>query len=327
MRKLLFLFCLSFLEINAQTYHIKDFANEYSAEIVTNKDNAETQALRIIENQTQKTLIKENVRLDEYDFENTKSNIQELPYGHQSIIIYDDFNFDGQKDIAIKYGNESCYGGPSYYVFLKLKNQFVRSAEFTDLAQNYCGFFSVEKEKKQLHTMTKSGCCWHQYSDFIVKNNKPLLIHQVEESLNNSGLYFEQSIMDSKNGKQTTSYKNYLVNDEDLQDKVLVSYDLLNGKKMNLLLSDNNQIYYFLCKTDDETELIYGEKFYFSKKENSLSFGNSSAYYSIYNDRIEVLYKGKKTTISANTSTRKKNISEVYNHFKTNTIENLEVTD
>lgn len=326
-KKTLLLFHLSSLGISAQTYHIKDFSKEYYAEIVTNKDNAEEQKLRIIENQSKKTLIKENVQLDNYDFEDTKSNIRELPYGHQSIIIYDDFNFDGKKDLAIKYGNESCYSGPSYNVYLKEKNEFVKSEEFTDLAKNYCGFFSVDKEKKQLYTMTKSGCCWHQYSDFMIKNNKPFLIHQVEESVNNSGLYFEQNIMDWEKGKKVTSYKDFLMNDKDLQLRILVSYTLQNGKKMSLLLSNDNHIYYFLSKKNNEIELKFNEKFYYSKKENSVSFNNASAYYTVYNDKIEVSYKGKKTIFSAITETRKKNISEIYNQFKLNNTENLEITD
>ena len=36
--------------------------------------------------------------------------------------------------------------------------------------------FVVDAKNKVISTMTKSGCCWHQYSDYIVENNHPKLI-------------------------------------------------------------------------------------------------------------------------------------------------------
>ncbi|MCW1777480.1 hypothetical protein NB693_24540 [Pantoea ananatis] len=47
-----------------------------------------------------------------------KANVHELPYGEQSVLIYDDFNFDGIKDLAVMDGQNSCYHGPSYQVYL-----------------------------------------------------------------------------------------------------------------------------------------------------------------------------------------------------------------
>src|SRR6266498_5889224 len=42
------------------------------------------------------------------------ANIKSLPYGEQSLIMYDDFNFDGKKDLAISDGQNSCYHSPSF---------------------------------------------------------------------------------------------------------------------------------------------------------------------------------------------------------------------
>jgi hypothetical protein len=49
------------------------------------------------------------------------------------------------------------------------------------LTKDYCGFFEVNEQEKKISTMTKSGCCWHQYSDFIVKNNNPKKVRVVTE--------------------------------------------------------------------------------------------------------------------------------------------------
>jgi hypothetical protein len=50
-------------------------------------------------------------------------NVIELYY-EESPVIYNDFNFDGNEDVAIRSGNDGAYGGPSYnvYLFDKSKN-------------------------------------------------------------------------------------------------------------------------------------------------------------------------------------------------------------
>ena len=70
------------------------------------------------------------------DVSNSPSvNVVEL-YGEQSQLIFDDFNFDGTEDLAIRNGNNSGYSGPSYdvYVYNANKKQFVFSSELTKLA-------------------------------------------------------------------------------------------------------------------------------------------------------------------------------------------------
>ena len=39
-------------------------------------------------------------------------------YNEQSPLIFDDFNFDGSEDLAIRNGNQSGYGGPSYDIYV-----------------------------------------------------------------------------------------------------------------------------------------------------------------------------------------------------------------
>jgi len=41
--------------------------------------------------------------------------------------------------------------------------------------------FEVDPKGKRIHTMTKSGCCWHQVSEYIVENNNPKAISIVED--------------------------------------------------------------------------------------------------------------------------------------------------
>lgn len=224
---------------NAQSYKITDFSKDFYATVTKNKSS---QTLKVFSLKNKKPLINQEVHLDDYDFENIKSNIAEIPYGHQSIIIYDDFNFDGKKDLALKYGNESCYGGTSYNVYINDKNGFVENPDFSDLAQNYCGFFDVDESKKQIHVMTKSGCCWHQYSDFKIKNGKPFLIKQSEEALDATGLYFETTVKEWKN--KYIYYKFKTIAADISADYILTSYTVENAKKMYLIKKYDNDLCY-----------------------------------------------------------------------------------
>ena len=319
MKKLFFIaFFISSQFVFSQKVKITDFSKDFYAEI---SPAVEGQILKVFSNKNKKELISTDVHLSEYDLEDTKSNISEIPYGHQSIIIFDDFNFDGKKDIAIKYGNESCYGGPSYEVYLFENNTFEFNTAFSDLAQNYCGFFSINKEKKQLNVMTKSGCCWHQYSDFIIKNNKPFLVREVEEQLHPNGLMLNISFKEWKDGKYIESTENLPALEN---QKELLSYQLSGGKRLILFMNEDELNYFFLS-SKGFIELHYDGTFFYSKKENSLSFENNEAQYKIFNNKIIVKDKGKSTTLSAISKSKKGNISAVYQEFKEKNIKNLEV--
>lgn len=110
-------------------------------------------------------------------------NIVQL-YNEQSPLIFNDFNFDGTEDLAIRNGNESNYGGPSYdvYVFNSTRKQFVPSKELTGLAHENLGIFKVDAIRKRLVTYSKSGCCWHLTTEYAVMPQKGLVkVYELEE--------------------------------------------------------------------------------------------------------------------------------------------------
>lgn len=114
--------------------------------------------------------------LEEAELTNTK-----LMYDRQSVVFFEDYNFDGKEDLALRDGSNSGYGGPSYqiYLFAPQSKKFVESQPLTDLAQGeYLGMFEVDKKKKLLRNFSKSGCCWHQTREFAVVNNRPKKIFE-----------------------------------------------------------------------------------------------------------------------------------------------------
>jgi hypothetical protein len=119
-----------------------------------------------------------------------------LLYDAQSVVNIGDFNFDGMEDVAICNGANGSYGGPSYNIYLSSRTakKFVYSAAFSKLAE-HLGMFEVNKQKKQLTTFDKSGCCWHITERYDVVAGKPRKIFEEVE---------DATIGDEKRVKVTT---------------------------------------------------------------------------------------------------------------------------
>ncbi|MCB9813730.1 MAG: hypothetical protein H6772_04985 [Pseudomonadales bacterium] len=106
-----------------------------------------------------------------------KANISYLPYGEQSLIHYQDYNFDGTKDLAIMDGQYGCYHGPSFKIYLANDRAFSHNEDFSKLTHGNCGMLDVDPDEEVIVTMTKSGCCWHQVSEYIVEQNIPKKVY------------------------------------------------------------------------------------------------------------------------------------------------------
>ena len=313
----------------AQTYQIQDFSDDYYATIETVNDEggtlsieANTEAsnetnsiIKIIESKTKKALIRQPSSIDiAYELskseehqlgEKISANIVNIPYGEHSVLIYDDFNFDGQKDLAIKDGHNSCYGGPSYQVYLKDGNTFVHSEGFTELAQNYCGFFGFNKTTKTLDTMSKSGAGWHQYSEYKVIDNKPVAVHVLVEEYHSKG-FISITERTRVNGKMVEdSYERLPEDDDENHDGTLSSVyklDLENGKKMVLNKTydeEGEQLYYAFADKNNRIELYYDGSFVYDTAKKTLSFFNKPVVYQINKQGITVKQSNKNVLIKS----------------------------
>lgn len=120
-----------------------------------------------------------NIYLELGENQKPTANLVELYGMNNSGVIFEDFNFDGAEDLALRNGSEGGYGGPSYDVLLFTKGtgKFVKNAALTRLASENLGMFEVNKKTKTLETFTKSGCCWHETTRYKVINNRPVKIY------------------------------------------------------------------------------------------------------------------------------------------------------
>ena len=157
-----------------------------------------------------------NIYLELSSDQKPTANLIELYGENNSGIVFDDYNFDGAEDLALRNGNDGSYGGPSYDILLfsKATKKFVRNPRLTKLASESLGLFTVDKKAKTLETFNKSGCCWHQTIRYQVTNNRPVKIYVFTEDA--AGANTDKVILTTetlKNGKWRKTTKTELVKD------------------------------------------------------------------------------------------------------------------
>lgn len=90
---------------------------------------------------------------------------------YQTAITYKDCNFDDNKDFLLMNGTYSCYGTPTYKVYLNNDNNYKYSKDFTYLWQNFCGL-DIDYKKKTISVWLKSGYDYNEDRVYKVVNNK-----------------------------------------------------------------------------------------------------------------------------------------------------------
>jgi hypothetical protein len=282
LKKFLFtLVAITPIMLFAKTIKIDDFSPLYYAEV-----NDIQHKILIKDKKTKKILIRSNIEDVDLEYEasnNFQSNVVQRPYGDQSLIIYEDFNFDGKKDFAIKNGNHSCYGGPSFLIYLKKGPKFYLDDDFTRIAQEYCGMFGVDNETKTIHAMTKSGCCWHLFDTYKVENGKLKLVNSVEETYGVGGTPFVEYVAtEYKNGKEVVHESFDLAVDE-IDEKF--SFKLTNGKKV-ILFENQGFLYYILMDKEGRGEFAFNRELLYD--EATQEPGKSFIYITGNPDRREL---------------------------------------
>ncbi len=292
-----YLALLLFLSLNLQAQqqddiHLVDFSDKYTGVVSVIRDGEEeTNCTVTLYDKKGTKIFSEPAFLSEYDLDEgnrARTNVKELPYGEQSILIFEDFNFDGHEDIALRTGFFSCYGGPSYAIYLANGTGFVYSESFSELGQNYCGMFQVDNDKKQLHTMTKSGCCWHEFATYEVHNDTVVPVEVIEEHY--SGMFVDYTVSKRENGKMKDSF--YQVFETgDKKPEFMLEFE--NGKKMYLTTGMNDDLYYVFTDRDHKVELAYNGAIVYRKKDRTFSFTNLKTTYIVSEKEILIKDAGK----------------------------------
>lgn len=241
-----------------------------------------------------------------------KANVHELPYGEQSVLIYDDFNFDGIKDLAVMDGQNSCYHGPSYQVYLGTADGFEADADFTELAQTNCGLFEVDAQARELHTMTKDGCCWHQYATYSIRDGAPLLESETVFDARGDGPGLEQETVYRDRGGKRVPDMHYVWDEEGEtaagQRKILLAFRLAPAGKRIVVFANvgdgaSGKPFYAAIGAQQRVDLLYPdaerEAMDYDADGHLLSFTRGDTTYRIVGNaqgvpqRMEVEVRGK----------------------------------
>lgn len=108
-------------------------------------------------------------------------------YGDTYGIVFEDFNFDGQDDLAVWTDNNAGYGGASYevYLFNPKTKRFIKNLSLSKLTNEpYLGLFGTEN--KLLVVSSKSGCCYHETRKYRVIRNEPVMVERITQELSAS---------------------------------------------------------------------------------------------------------------------------------------------
>lgn len=313
-----------------QVVDVIDFSKEYSAKVGISRTTEGILAkwLAIYDKRKGAELIKVNtidaaieLTRGKYQPENTAAR-----YDEGSIMIYQDFNFDGIKDFAIEDGKEGCYGGPSYKIFLASGEGFIESKEFSTLAHENCGLFLVDNPKKRLTTFSKSGAAWHESSEYIVEDNVPKVVRREIEDYTHSP-YLINEITERKEGKMVKT-TNVTLRDEEID--TVISFTLSNGKKLLLFHGGTSLLEYALIRNANVVEFFFPTdidrfddvkkdfKYEVDKERRTITFSNKSATYCVYEyihkkkAGIIITTKGKTYDCEASASTIKGTLYKIY---------------
>ncbi|NUO48626.1 MAG: hypothetical protein HOV80_07190 [Polyangiaceae bacterium] len=113
-----------------------------------------------------------------------------------------DFDFDGEEDFALHVADDGPYGSPTYAVFVHRAkgDPFILSKALTELTQESMGFFDVDATKRRIRTSSKSGCCIHWQSDYMIVGGEPRRIRtETQDALSDGCQIIVETL--SKDGK------------------------------------------------------------------------------------------------------------------------------
>lgn len=283
------LLLLAFQQTFAQeVYVIDDFSDKYYAKIYAS-DTSEISSvgwIAVYGKGSEESLIYsacDGITTFSYG-KGVHDGIVKLPYKEQELVYYGDFNFDGEGDFALLNGYGSCYSGPSFDIYLYDKGKYNFSNSFSELANDYCGMFQYDSGKKRIYTMTKSGCCWHQSSEFIVKDNEPFLVYILEEGMTASGcfLHIIESTWDGEKMVDEVTWKLYR---EWLDNIPYYSFDLDSGEKVLLLFEINDNIRFVKVDKNDVVLNIYPKDNTHFEETDFLFHQEGSAIRCIFSDQ------------------------------------------
>ncbi|WP_447770083.1 XAC2610-related protein [Pseudomonas kilonensis] len=140
---------------------------------ITIRDNATHEALQQLQTAAGNVPVDRNGKVDNWLL------------GPQSLLYFDDFNFDGRLDLAIRNGNDpDASYKPAFDVYLQApqETQWVLNLALTGLAkEDSKGMFSVSPLDGVLLSQTDRDCCWTRATHWKMRGDELVLLYSDTE--------------------------------------------------------------------------------------------------------------------------------------------------
>lgn len=309
-------------------YKIEDFSDAYYAVFIMNEDQKEEVfkegTMLVFDKKTGSTLVEVECESSTFEIKLTEGSKKiQVPYEAQSSLLYEDFNFDGNKDIAVQQYYSSK--GPSYTIYIAKKAGFELDEDFTNLIQSSQGNWDLDPDSNKIYTRSSGGCCWHSYSTYSIQNGRPVLTAETVEHID-----FAFTITTSKHlqeGKMIETVEK-IINLEEEGITVIMAFNLKGKNKKVVLFNINDRtLNYALVGEEDIVEFNYPIETVYANPDftlmnggNDLVFNNDNAEYKIYQisiggkiSSVGILVKanGKTYDLKGDITTIKGNLSNI----------------
>jgi hypothetical protein len=306
------------------------FSDEFRAtvRIEDEIDGVTPAAITVYQRRTGKRVLRvpaQSLPVNDEDRE-AAANVHDLPYGEQSVLQYRDFDFDGKPDLAIMDdGRGSCYGGPSFQVFLRRGGGFVDSPSLTGLTEGaFCGMFRVDTKQRRLFTFVKSGCCYHVFYAWKVQNGAARMVERVEEAFEGSS-YLRREV--TRRGREV-SY--FLLEEADASRDVVLSFELPGSSRRRVQVFVANEMLDYALTQGSERRVelshwvhVLGRgrvdapkrPFRFDAARSELRFDNGSYTYVVHDGPegvgVRVVHRGKVVALPGISSSRRGSLARL----------------
>ncbi|WP_335945467.1 hypothetical protein [Pseudomonas sp. G166] len=148
-------------------------AHQLAQAFITVRDNSTHETLQQLQTPAGNVPVDRNGKVDNWLL------------GPQSLLYFDDFNFDGRQDLAIRNGNDpDASYKPTFDIYLQdpQKTQWVLNPALTNLAkEDSKGMFSVSPLDSVLLSQTERDCCWTRATQWKMRGDELVLLHSDTE--------------------------------------------------------------------------------------------------------------------------------------------------
>jgi hypothetical protein len=105
-------------------------------------------------------------------------------YEVDAAIVFDDLDFDGEEDFAIRRETGAGYMGLAYTVYLwnPAAERLEKSGDLSRLVgKGALGFFRVDTDRQRLVTFFKDGCCFHRTTEYAFVHGEVYLARTITD--------------------------------------------------------------------------------------------------------------------------------------------------